>query len=160
MIQRTRAFGACSSAKEYASISARSSRPRAPATPPPAGASSLENDRLYAQSPALQSQASRSAPSASIYGDGAEELLQADLRGQPGESGRSDQYAGARARPGSNGLWPTSKPSPTEDWLDGIAPPRSSRVKNMSSSCWRAWSSRPARLRAAGRSARRSSPVC
>ncbi|MDN0199651.1 nitrate- and nitrite sensing domain-containing protein [Streptomyces sp. S.PNR 29] len=113
MIQRTRALSAFSSAKEYASVQRAVLAAALPPTNRTAGDLS-ENDRLYAQS-ALQSQKSDIRAFTSIYGDGAEELLQPIEENNPTIEA-TDTYA-SRALASKDGLAGLDKRS-YQDWLD------------------------------------------
>ncbi|WP_344609304.1 sensor histidine kinase, partial [Streptomyces glaucus] len=113
MIQRTRALAAFSSAKEYASIQRAVLAAALPASNNTYGDIS-ENDRLYAES-ALQSQTSELRSFASIYGDGAEELLKPIDQGNPIIEA-TDTYA-SRALASEDGLEGLDKRS-YQDWLD------------------------------------------
>ncbi|WP_055594896.1 nitrate- and nitrite sensing domain-containing protein [Streptomyces hirsutus] len=114
MIQRTRALGAFSAAKEYASIQRAVLAAALPANNTSFG-DLAENDRLYAQS-ALESQKSEVRSFKSIYGeDSATELL------VPVEEGNdtiqaTDKFAG-RALVSADGLGSMGKRS-YRDWLD------------------------------------------
>ncbi|MFI6209587.1 nitrate- and nitrite sensing domain-containing protein [Streptomyces sp. NPDC051041] len=113
MIQRTRALAAFSSAKEYASIQRAVLAAALPASNTTYGDIS-ENDRLYAES-ALQSQTSELRSFASIYGDGAEELLKPIDQGNPIIEA-TDTYA-SRALASEDGLEGLDRRS-YQDWLD------------------------------------------
>ncbi|WP_042167986.1 nitrate- and nitrite sensing domain-containing protein [Streptomyces sp. NBRC 110035] len=114
MIQRTRALGAFSAAKEYASIQRAVLAAALPANNTSFG-DLAENDRLYAES-ALESQKSEVRSFKSIYGeDPATELL------LPIEDGNAtiqatDKYA-SRALVSAGGLESMDKRS-YRDWLD------------------------------------------
>ncbi|WAX77750.1 sensor histidine kinase [Streptomyces sp. KMM 9044] len=114
MIQRTRALGAFSAAKEYASIQRAVLAAALPSNNTSFG-DLAENDRLYAES-ALESQKSEVRSFKSIYGeDSAAELL------LPIEDGNAtiqatDKYA-SRALVSSGGLESMDKRS-YRDWLD------------------------------------------
>ncbi|GAA3295711.1 hypothetical protein GCM10020295_23560 [Streptomyces cinereospinus] len=113
MIQRTRALSAFSSAKEYASIQRAALAAALPANNRTFGNLS-ENDRLYAES-ALESQVSELRSFSSIYGEGAEELLQPIDQGNATIEA-TDKYA-SRALSRENGLAGLEKRS-YRDWLD------------------------------------------
>ncbi|MFF3377702.1 nitrate- and nitrite sensing domain-containing protein [Streptomyces sp. NPDC002680] len=113
MITRTRSLAAFSSAKEYASIQRAVISAALPEDNKAVGKLS-ENDRLYADS-ALSSQESELDSFKSIYGDGAEELLQPIDEGNPTITA-ADLYAKRilQSRDGIQGLQKRSY----KDWID------------------------------------------
>ena len=113
MITRTRSLAAFSSAKEYASIQRAVIAAALPEDNKTVGDLS-ENDRLYADS-ALSSQDSELRSFKSIYGNGAEELLQSIDEGNPTITA-ADLYAKRilQSRDGIQGLQKRSY----KDWID------------------------------------------
>ncbi|MEF9906579.1 sensor histidine kinase [Streptomyces sp. P9-A2] len=114
MIQRTRALGAFSSAKEYASIQRAVLAAALPANNTSFG-NLAENDRLYAES-ALESQKSEVRSFKSIYGEDSATELMAPIEDGNDTIQATDKYAG-RALVSADGLESMSKRS-YRDWLD------------------------------------------
>ncbi|WP_105970616.1 sensor histidine kinase [Streptomyces geranii] len=113
MITRTRSLAAFSSAKEYASIQRAVIAAALPEDNKTIGKLS-ENDRLYAES-ALSSQDSELRSFTSIYGDGAEELLDPIENGSPTITA-ADLYA-KRILQSKDGIQGLQKRS-YKDWID------------------------------------------
>ncbi|WP_055691297.1 nitrate- and nitrite sensing domain-containing protein [Streptomyces prasinus] len=114
MIQRTRALGAFSAAKEYASIQRAVLAAALPANNTSFG-DLRENDRLYAES-ALESQKSEVRSFKSIYGDDPATELLAPIEEGNDTIQATDKFAG-RALVSADGLKSMGKRS-YRDWLD------------------------------------------
>ncbi|WP_055695614.1 nitrate- and nitrite sensing domain-containing protein [Streptomyces prasinopilosus] len=114
MIQRTRALGAFSAAKEYASIQRAVLAAALPANNRSFG-DLRENDRLYAES-ALESQKSEVRSFRSIYGDDQATELLAPIEEGNDTIQATDKFAG-RALVSAGGLESMGKRS-YRDWLD------------------------------------------
>ncbi|GAB2824420.1 hypothetical protein GCM10027073_62980 [Streptomyces chlorus] len=114
MIQRTRALGAFSAAKEYASIQRAVLAAALPANNTSFG-DLVENDRLYAES-ALESQKSEVRSFKSIYGEDAAAELLAPVEDGNDTIQATDKYA-TRALVSAGGLESMGKRS-YRDWLD------------------------------------------